>query len=201
MTEASDKKTDELKEIPVAISAIFQQWIKSIHPLVEVFFAQPTKEWAASLTRPTINFFLFDLRENTERREVNPQVFRHQDEKTGERRMPPRRMDLSYLVSVFTADVSDEHALLWRVAATLMKFPELPNELLPKELQQASVPVLGRLSDKDSGRDFVEWWNGFGIPPRLALHYVLTVPLELDFALTAPLVLSKPETRYRQKKK
>lgn len=145
----------------------------------DISFAAPTKEWVTSLTHPTINCFLFDMRENTERREVNPQ-FRDIKDKTSGRRMPPRRIDLGYLVSVFAADVLDEHALLWRVVTTLMKFPELPLESLPKEIKELEVPVCGRLSDKDSGRDFVEWWNGFGIPPRLALHYILTVPLDLS---------------------
>ena len=55
---------------------------------VDVRFDAPTAKWIASLTRPTVNLFLFDVQENTEKRETNVQgrfttmakqsvVFRH----------------------------------------------------------------------------------------------------------------------------
>ena len=34
---------------------------------VEVVFEAPTKEWAAALSSPTVNLFLYDLREATDR--------------------------------------------------------------------------------------------------------------------------------------
>ena len=32
---------------------------------VEISFDQPKREWSSRLSRPTVNFFLYDLRENT----------------------------------------------------------------------------------------------------------------------------------------
>ena len=39
---------------------------------VDVRFDAPSKEWIDSLTRPTVSLFLFDLQENTEKREGAP---------------------------------------------------------------------------------------------------------------------------------
>ena len=159
-----------------------------------ISFDSPRKEWIASLTQPTINFFLFDIRENTEKREVNPQVFRRMAENEGGRKMPPRRMDLSYLVSVFASYARDELALLWRVTAALMQHPVLPDEVMPKELKeslrQMDAQITARLHEKESGRDLLEWWTALGVTPRASLYYVVTVPLDLERELKSKLVLS-----------
>src|SRR5215471_11999682 len=87
-----------------------------IDPLdVDVKFDTPSDEWVSSLTRPTISIFLFDVQENTEKRESDMQLLRRNGK--AERRMPPRRIDLCYMVSALTADVEDEHELLWHVLA------------------------------------------------------------------------------------
>ena len=36
---------------------------------VDIVFDAPTKEWAAGLSSPTVNLFLYDLRENLEKRD------------------------------------------------------------------------------------------------------------------------------------
>ncbi|HEU5317664.1 MAG TPA: Pvc16 family protein, partial [Chloroflexota bacterium] len=41
---------------------------------VDVRFEAPTTEWVDSLTRPTINLFLCDVRENTELRRMDVQM-------------------------------------------------------------------------------------------------------------------------------
>ena len=91
------------------------------------------------LVRPTVSLFLFDLVENTEMRQSNFPVTRASDH--AERRMPPRRVDLRYMVSALTTEIEDEHRLLWRVLATLLKYPQVPDELLPEELRGGEIPA------------------------------------------------------------
>lgn len=183
-----------IQALPAALSSLLSQYGVVDRQEIDVSFAAPTKEWMASLTQPTINFFLFDIRENTEKREVNPQVFRRMAENEGGRRMPPRRMDLSYLVSVFASDARDELALLWRVTAALMRFPVLPEEVMPEELKESlrrmDAQITARLHEKESGRDLLDWWTALGVTPRASLYYVVTVPLDLESELKSKLVLS-----------
>ncbi len=184
----------EVQGLPNALSNLVNEFGAIDSQAIAFSFAVPTKEWIASLTQPTINFFLFDIRENTEKREVNPQAFRRMAEKEGGRKMPPRRMDLSYLVSVFASDARDELALLWRVTATLMRYSVLPEEVMPEELKEnlrrMDVQITARLHEKESGRDLLEWWNALGVTPRASLYYVVTVPLDLESELNSKLVLS-----------
>src|SRR5262245_20545464 len=87
---------------------------------VDIRFEAPTKCWVAPLNRPTINLFLFDVQENTEKRETNVQTVRSNGK--AERRLPPRRFDLKYMVSALSTEIEDEHHLLWRILSTLMKY-------------------------------------------------------------------------------
>ena len=41
---------------------------------VDVSFEQPTREWSAKITRPTVNFFLLKLLENRKLREELKQI-------------------------------------------------------------------------------------------------------------------------------
>lgn len=190
----SNPESFETRTLPDALSNLVAELGGIDSQAIAFSFAAPSKEWMASLTQPTINFFLFDIRENTEKREVNPQVFRRMAENEGGRKMPPRRMDLSYLVSVFASDARDELALLWRVTAALMQHPVLPEEVMPEalkeSLRQMDAQITARLHEKESGRDWLEWWTALGVTPRASLHYVVTVPLDLERELKSKLVLS-----------
>jgi hypothetical protein len=167
-----------------------------IDPLdVDVSFEVPVEQWVGSLIRPTVDFFLFDLAENTDRRETSPQVSINNGR--AERRMPPRRIDLWYVVSVLTTEVADEHELLWRVLATLLKHEQIPAEVLPETLRFQDVQLRGRLAGSTESRNLLDVWSALGTRPRPALCYVLTAPLDLALSIDAPLVLSRT-ARYRQ---
>jgi hypothetical protein len=162
---------------------------------VEIRFDVPSEEWAGSLTRPTINLFLFELHENTEKRDGAPQTSINGGR--AERRMPPRRIDLQYMVSVLTADVEDEHQLLWRVMATLMKYQQFPPEVLPESLRTIAPPMVARIAAKDESRNLLDIWSALGTEPRPAICYVVTAPMDLSTAIEAPLVLTRT-ARYRR---
>jgi hypothetical protein len=114
-----------------------------------------------------------------------------------ERRMPPRRMDLRYMVSALTSEVEDEHRLLWRVLATLLKYSQLPDELLPDELRGVEGGVTAKANQVDDGRRLLDVWSGLGATPHPAIYYVVTAPLDLDVVVRSPLVLTRT-LRYRR---
>ncbi len=163
---------------------------------VDICFDPPTQEWIGSLTRPTINFFLFDLQENTDLRQNSFQTT--QSNNRAVKRMSPRRMDLRYMVSVLTTAIEDEHALLWRTLVTLMKYSPLPPEILPDSLRTVEVPLATRVSQPGEHSPFPDLWRGLEVQPHPALLYVVTTPIDLDIAMESPLVLTRT-TRYRQR--
>src|SRR5262245_26990455 len=156
---------------------------------VDVCFDAPKREWITSLTRPTLDFFLFDVRENTELRSTSLQSTRGNG--MAQYRMPPRRFDMRYCVTAISTLVEDEHAMLWRVLATLLKHSELPADVLSDPLRAIAPPLCTQVVTPEESGLLLDVWSGFEVPPRPALLYVVTVPLELDITFEAPLVFTR----------
>lgn len=161
-----------------------------ISPLdVDIRFEAPRREWVDRLMRPAINLYLFDVQENVklrsghmESRVVNGRAVRH---------APPRQIDLRYMVSALTTEIADEHLLIWRTLATLMKYRELPEEFLPDALRGCSPAITTQIAQPDEGIQMSQIWGGLNADIRPALCYVVTVPLDLGIAIEAPLVLTR----------
>ena len=87
---------------------------------VEVVFDAPTREWAGRRNSPTIDVYLYDIREDMRRRARG--LINEYDERNLRvvaRHLPPRYFKLSYLVTAWTQRPEDEHRLL-SVAAELL---------------------------------------------------------------------------------
>lgn len=108
---------------------------------IDIAFDQPKRDWSARLNKPTINFFLFDLRENVELRGSEQWVRQDNPDGTVTLRRNPVRLDLQYLVTSWTREIQDEHRLLSAVLTALLRQPVFPEDLLPDELKNQPVPI------------------------------------------------------------
>jgi hypothetical protein len=160
---------------------------------VDIRFEAPTRERVEKLIRPTINLFLFDLQENKELRRSDFETTKQNGRAA--RRALPRRLDLRYMVSALTTSSEDEYLLLWRVLTTLLRHPQLPTEALSEELRQLDPPLVTQVCQDDEGRRMSELWSTLGGQPHPALYYVVTVPVDMNLSIEAPLVLTRT-TRY-----
>ena len=88
------------------------------------------------LSKPTVNIFLYDLRE-AERLRTSEWSAMTKDGRTFEGR-PPMVMECSYAVTAWTQAVEDEHRLLSQVLAILYAYPEIPQEALNGRLANGS---------------------------------------------------------------
>jgi hypothetical protein len=95
------------------------------------------------------------------------------------------------MVSVLTADVQDEHELLWRVLWTLMKYQQLPLDVLPESLKTATPPLVARVATDHESRNTIDIWTALGVEPHPAMCYVVTAPMDLALAIEAPVVLTR----------
>src|SRR5690349_316964 len=70
---------------------------------VEIAFDAPSKEWSSKLTSPTVDLFLYDLREAGERAQMTPTERRS----NGQAAViaPPLHLELSYAVTAWTKAV------------------------------------------------------------------------------------------------
>ena len=158
---------------------------------VAVSFDTPDREWAAALTGPTVNLFMYDVRENLELRGTPYWLAPQRQEGRGERRRPPVRLDLSYVVTAWTASVEDEHQLLGRLLVTLLRYPVLPPDVLQGGLQGVEEPIPTRVVQPDGGPNPADLWNAVGNRLKAGLMYQVTVPVDLEVAVSAPLVFTR----------
>src|SRR5882757_54581 len=79
---------------------------------VEVVFDAPTKDWASRRNTPTIDVYLYDIREDLRRREMGAVNSYDGSGRVQSRHLPPRHFKLSYLISAWTQRPEDEHRLL-----------------------------------------------------------------------------------------
>jgi uncharacterized protein DUF4255/carboxypeptidase family protein len=156
---------------------------------VDIAFDAPAKPWIGGRTRPTLNFFLYDIEENVDLRNTGMQTTRGNS--LGVHRMPPRRFDLRFMVSAISTMIEDEHLLLWRALVTLMKYPTIPAELVPDTVRAYDLPVATKVTKPNDSPRPLDIWSALETPPRPALLYIVTLPVDLEIALESPLVLTR----------
>ncbi|GAA5514958.1 hypothetical protein Dcar01_03722 [Deinococcus carri] len=166
---------------------------------IDITFAIPTRDWVAAISRPTINFYLYDITENVKLR-ANEFEARRSDTREV-LRLRPRRIDLKYVVNAYfksqLAELDDqEWLILWRVLATLMRNSDWPDELLPPEARALGTSLQGLVSHPETAPRPGDIWSTLGTTPRPGLHYVLTVPLDLNIEFMHTLVLQQ-SVRFR----
>ena len=90
---------------------------------IDISFGQPNKEWSSRLSRPTLNLYLHDIRENpTLRRDQNFSELERRPDSVVQRR-PPHRIALHYLVTAWATAPEDEHRMLARALLALLRYP------------------------------------------------------------------------------
>jgi len=161
---------------------------------VEVSFDAPTKDWAARRNAPTINIYLYDIREALERREVEFEEVRDADGRVTERRAPPRRYTLSYLLTVWTQRPEDEHRVLSSLLACFLKSDCLPADILSNGLAAQPYPILATVAlPPPKDRALADLWSALGGELKPSLDLVVTVPFDTGRVLAAgPPVLVPP---------
>jgi hypothetical protein len=108
---------------------------------VDIAFDQPKREWSSRLSKPTINLFLFDIRENLRLRGAEQYSTQTREDGIIEVHRNPARMDLRYLMTAWVKEAEDEHLLLSSALMGLLRNPFLPADLLPERLQDQPTPM------------------------------------------------------------
>jgi len=158
---------------------------------VDISFETPDREWSASISKPRINLYLYDMRENHDLRGMEWTITKDGNG-TATRKKKPSRIDLSYLITVWANDVADEHRLLWHVLATLFRYPELPAELLSGKLAEQDYPIRTITAQPDGlFNNSADFWSALDNEIKPSINYIVTLCLDLDMAFTAPVVKSK----------
>ncbi len=161
---------------------------------VEVLFDAPTKDWVARRNAPTVDLYLYDIREELNRREVAWEDVRDEGGRVTERRPPARRFRLSYLVTVWTQRPEDEHRLLSGCLATFVANETIPGDLLGGALADLPVPVILNVAlPPTEDRSIADVWSALGGELKPSLDVQVIAPLDVRRTQQAgPPVLAEP---------
>ena len=157
---------------------------------IEISFHQPKREWSTRLTRPTINFFLYDLRENPTLRAPQWERLPNQDGNghTAALKRSPMRVDCFYMLTTWAAEPEDEHRLLTRCLMTLFRFPILPADRLSASLQNQAYEIPARLANHDRLTNPAEVWGSLDNELRPSVSYIITLALDPWAEVSGPIV-------------
>jgi hypothetical protein len=141
---------------------------------VEIAFDAPSKEWSGKLTGPTIDLFLYDLREALDRASVTPTERRSNGAAVVNN--PPLNLELTYAVTAWTKAVEDEHRLLSQVLAILFSYDEIPAEVIgtnPSTTLARAETSVGRPREEKA-----DFWTAVGGQYKASIDYVAHIVVE-----------------------
>jgi len=160
---------------------------------IDISFNQPKREWSARISKPTVNLFLYDVRENAvlrqhgwERMAVNGGGG-NGDNIARLKRMP-YRIDAYYMLTTWAAEPDDEHRLLTRCLMALFRFPILPEDRLVGTLQHPQFEIQARLASHDNLTNPAEVWGSLDNEMRPSISYYVTLALDPWKEVTGPVV-------------
>jgi hypothetical protein len=157
---------------------------------IDVSFDQPKREWSSKLSKPTINLFLYDLRENN--------ILRHHGwEQLGDGngrdqlahlKRTPFRVDCFYMLTTWATVPEDEHRLLARALMALFRFPVLPEERLERGMRNQPFEIQTALARHDRLTNPAEVWGSLDNEMQPSISYIVTLALDPWAEVTGPIV-------------
>lgn len=168
---------------------------------VELAFDAPTKEWAARRTSPVLDFYLYDIREELQRRAFGSHPERDGGGFIVAWRPPPRYFRLSYLVTAWTQRPEDEHRLLAGVLGFFAALKGLPPSVLTGSMAELGLPAFVSIARPPADdRQVPEVWSSLGGELKPSLDLAVTAPMAPEAAAAAaglvlePLILETMDT-------
>ncbi|HVW34390.1 MAG TPA: Pvc16 family protein [Acidimicrobiia bacterium] len=111
----------------------------------DVSFALPDKEWAAGLSRPTLDLYLAKVDPNPPEATAGVEFF--EQDGLPRRRMALPRVAFTYYATAWVSEVRDEHRLLGSLLAAVARVRSLDEEYLPEALQTTRPAPTVRLDN------------------------------------------------------
>jgi hypothetical protein len=138
---------------------------------VDIAFDPPSSDWSAKLTAPTVDLFMYDLREATGHAEASPRDVRMNGATITV--PPPLRLEVTYSVTAWSNAVEDEHRLLSQTLAVLFSYASLPADVVGGRLESAARL---RAIETEVGRpksEKAQFWTSIGGRFKASIDYAV----------------------------
>jgi hypothetical protein len=159
---------------------------------IDIAFDQPKREWSARLSRPTLNLFLYDVRENAKLRQQGqgPELERAIQAGTVTQKHKAHRVDLHYAITVWAKEPADEHRLLAATLLALFRHATLTEDL-SESLQDQPTPIALKVAQYDELDKPSDLWNVMDNQQRPVINLVVTLALHPFKPLVGPIVRTR----------
>jgi Pvc16 N-terminal domain/Carboxypeptidase regulatory-like domain len=157
---------------------------------IEVLFNRPAESFQPK--KPTINLFLYDLRENLDLRRNEPEIERRNGQVITHR--PPLFVACSYLVTAWVGqsqtetEILQEQDLLSRALQIFARHPTIPDDVLPVPLQKSIPPWEMVTLLPDTQKNLSEFWSSIGNKLRPSFNATVTLPMPVFAEVTSSMV-------------
>lgn len=170
VVESGDAGVGVLQLLDESLEAFLRAAVPLDPNEVAIAFDAPDKAWAATVTQPTINLFLWDIHRAPDKARAGMETLQHNGKTV--RRRPPPVVSLCYVLTAWTAHHRDEHQLLGDVMRAVLATRELSAEYLRSPLDE-----LLPLPSLDLGGVQTEFWKSIDgvLKPGLELRISMTV--------------------------
>lgn len=174
-----------LELIDTTIEALLRAGVPLSAHDIDVSFDAPSTEWAAKLSRPTVNLFLWDVKLSA----AHARTGIEQVERNGVAitRLALPRVELRYLVTAWTSHQRDERSLFGGLLSTILRYPRVPGTFLAPQLQAVGVgaPTISLTRSGESQLDVFRRIEG-KLKPALDVIVVTDVDTGLGTELPPP---------------
>lgn len=189
-----------LSHLDRTIENLLRQKVPLPEAEYDISFDIPTKEWAKKISseHPTINIYLYDIRENRELRSNEWEVKLNPDGTVTKKR-PPARLDAFYMITAWspaqTDAVVEEHHILSQILAVLFKYDFLPEDVLAGDL--ANIEPIPKLSitvacpDAFKEQGVGQFWSAVDQYWKPFIHLIITIPIDLQEKISGSAVRTK----------
>jgi hypothetical protein len=162
---------------------------------IDVSFAAPDQDWGAKLSRPTVNLFLWDVRQNFAERMAGSDLVEENGKKY--RRSPSPRVDCRYLVTAWTTEVSDEHQLLGALLVAFLSHAEIGAAHLRGPLASVRpLPTMSVASPAETTSS--DFWSAVGGKLKPGLDLLVTAVVDVAAMREAGPPVDQYELRLRK---
>lgn len=162
-----------LHVLDATLEAFLREDVPLAESEIDVAFEAPDSDWGAGIAKPTVNLYLWDVRRNSEDSRSGWEVIEADDGRR-ERRQPLPRIDCRYLVTAWTTDIRDEHALLGQVLASVLTAGSIDRRHLAEPFADIEPRPSIRLAAQDASNKS-EMWSALGGQLKPGLDLVVTL--------------------------
>lgn len=177
------------QDLDATLKELLIQKVPIDNTAIDIKFETPDKDWETKPAKPAINLFLYDVRENHELR--GNESFLTRNGTSGTETSPPARIDLAYMITVWSRDVVDEHRLLGNILKTLLRYPILPTEVLRGDMSNQSLPLRAWIAQPEKTPNTWDFWGSREGRLKAGISYMVTIAVETSTPVEVSLVTEK----------